>query len=90
MFKELIKKEFLPEVDISAPFIIMGDFNFEESEKSLFQKTVCNMFACSQICTLPTTDYGSCIDLVFTNLTGVITTFLECPWSDHKAVLIGI
>ena len=71
------------QVELSCEHSSIFEFTYEFIYVKIF---VNNIFVNSEICTLRTTDYGSCIDLVFTNLTG----FVECPWSDYKAVLITI
>ena len=70
----------------------MGDFNFDlmSENHSSFQSFMTSTFDCSQVSNEPTTDYGSCLDLIFTNLKNVSTSFIECPWSDHKAIVVAI
>ncbi|XP_055600404.1 uncharacterized protein LOC129749455 [Uranotaenia lowii] len=77
--------------DYNDPTILIGDFNFnlnstcDETKKivkylnrkNLFDKLVCNE---------PTTDLGSRLDIVFSNIRNISTGVYESYFSDHKPV----
>ena len=92
MFKGLMTKELLPIVEPTMNLIIMGDFNFDVSDKVhvKLQEYMQTNFKCQNIMTSTTTDQGSTIDLMFTNMDNVSTAILECPWSDHKAIVLSM
>ena len=92
VFKTLIKKELCPHLENTVPCVIMGDFNYDvmSGNHSSFQTFMKSAFNCLQVSMEPTTDYGSCLDLIFSNIEGISTSYIECPWSDHKAIAVAI
>ena len=80
------------EVDIHEPLIIIGDFNKDVSSSSqtAFVQHLKSRFEVQQLIAVPTTDYGSILDLVFTNIEDVDCGVIECSWSDHKTMSIAI
>ena len=89
-FKLLLKRELIPAIETTMPLIILGDFNIDisENEHLLVQQYMKNTFNCRNVSFGPTTDYGTTIDLVFSNIDTICTSTLECPWSDHKAIIV--
>ena len=77
--------------DSNLPFIILGDFNENVlDDHHPITDFMTDTFQCKQLVTEPTTDYGSALDLIFTNMTDITVSYLECPWSDHKAVCASV
>ena len=72
----------------------MGDFNVDFSRNSTNQKrlqSLTSQMGFRQLITKPTTDFGTTIDLLFSNTinelqTGVIETF----YSDHKIIRMAV
>ncbi len=73
--------------------VILGDFNVDFSKRSpqqdALQKFASDYGLQQQLC-VPTTDYHSTIDLIFTNIINAQTGVLETYFSDHKAIWIGM
>ena len=90
MFKTTLTRELGKYIDISKSVIFIGDFNIDvsKSDKGVNQ-FMQNEFHCSQLVQHMTTDYGSILDLVFTNCTGSCET-IDAYWSDHKLVYFSI
>ena len=84
--KEVFKKQLHKYIDKSKAIVFIGDFNIDISKS---HKGLCDFmdreFKCSQLVHYMTTDYGSILDLVFTNTNGICGT-IEAYWSDHKLV----
>ena len=75
------------ELDVHKPFMVLGDFNFDLTNGNVpFQEFMVQTFRCTQHVQESTTDYGSLLDLVFSNIGNVFTGIVECYWSDHKIV----
>lgn len=76
-------------LDNNKDFVIFGDFNMEFNQHANDHcKWIERTFECKQVIHETTTDYGTVLDLVFTNmigLAGVLKTF----WSDHKIIYFG-
>ena len=73
--------------------IILGDFNVDQNKASSEQLQLQNLMRKNgyhQYINGPTTDTGSLLDLIYTNLTTVQTGVLEVYYSDHKAVWIAL
>ncbi len=92
MFKSLLATELSPLLECTMPLLIIGDFNIDATENrtDALDRFMHCTFNCTNKSHGPTTDYGSTIDLVFTNIENTTTTTFECPWSDHKAILVCI
>jgi len=73
----------------SQPVVVMGDFNIDISDQKNEHviKELEDIFQCKQIVTEITTNYGTTIDLVFTNTTA-ICSIIESLFSDHKIVFL--
>ena len=86
-FKNMINAHIKPNVNKERPLLIMGDFNFDifKQNASLLQ-FMNEMFSCRQLVQKSTTDYGSCLDLMFSNCQNMYSDVIECYWSDHKLV----
>ncbi|XP_070191701.1 uncharacterized protein [Littorina saxatilis] len=78
----------------SHPYVVMGgDFNSDASDRlSKPLKQLCQEFSLRQLITEPTTDYGSVLDLIFTNLpeSAILGGVLESWYSDHKPCWVSI
>ena len=75
------------ELDLHKPFMVLGDFNFDLTNGNVpFQEFMVQTFRCTQHVQESTTDYGSLLDLIFSNIENVFTGIVECYWSDHKIV----
>jgi len=72
------------------PLLILGDFNIDvsENENINVDRFMKDTFDCDNVSHGPTTDNGTTIDLVFSNFSDLSTSSLECPWSDHKAIVV--
>ena len=93
MFKGQLEKYLQNHVDNTAPLLIMGDFNYDISDDKHknFLSYMCSTFNCRQLIHEPTTDYGSSLDLLFTNIDSeIFIDTLECPWSDHKGIFCAL
>jgi hypothetical protein len=80
------------EIDRQEHLIIIGDFNFDisgDNNRNIleFMESKSN---CVQIIVEPTTNHNSILDLIFTDCQNTTSGTLECWWSDHKAVVVGI
>lgn len=79
-----LNEKLLPYINLSQPLVIIGDFNINGFDKS---KTILNKistkFLCKMLMNQSTTDYMSMLDLIFSNIDGVVGT-CETYWSDHK------
>ena len=85
-FKASFISNMLNLLDKSDDITILGDFNMDlvksgESLCSWFNKQL----SCKQVISGPTTDFGSTLDLIFTNRKGLANT-VETYWSDHKLI----
>ncbi|XP_070184330.1 uncharacterized protein [Littorina saxatilis] len=78
----------------SQPYVVMGgDFNSDASDRlSKPLEQLCQEFSLRQLITEPTTDYGSVLDLIFTNLpeSAILGGVLESWYSDHKPCWVSI
>ncbi|XP_033725275.1 uncharacterized protein LOC117315237 [Pecten maximus] len=73
-------------INTNDPFVILGDFNVDTSENETFLHWIESEFNCRQVVSCVTTDFGSKLDLIFTNEQNCISSTVECCWSDHKLV----
>lgn len=72
-----------------AKLLLLGDFNFEYSECGGLVKLFHDRLGVRQLIDCVTTDYGSCLDHIYTNFpSDMINSFgtLESYYSDHKAL----
>ena len=73
--------------------IILGDFNIslntDNTDKKPLQNLLVNQFKYRQIIHEPTNDYGSTIDLIFTNMENSDSGVCETYYSDHKIIWIA-
>jgi hypothetical protein len=88
--KQTLERTLLKIVDKSKNIIILGDFNTNVSQ---LDNSLCawmeQNLSCQQLINSITTDYGTTLDLIFTNcegLSGVVETY----WSDHKLIFFVI
>jgi exonuclease III len=74
--------------------VVMGDFNIdwnkETPDKNRLHKLMVQQLDYKQVVTDPTNDYGSTIDLIFTNIDNFQCGTLETYFSDHKAIWISL
>ena len=79
-----LNEKLLPYLKLSQPLVIIGDFNINGFDKP---RTILNRigktFSCKMLMNQSTTDYMSMLDLIFSNVAGVVGT-CETYWSDHK------
>lgn len=77
-------------LDTSQPFLIMGDTNIDYfSQRDLSSNL--NHLNIRQIMHSSTTDYGSCLDHIYTNLNSsaeISCATLESYYSDHKPIVV--
>ena len=86
-YRAYVNEHLKQELDVHKPFILLGDFNFDLINGNIpFQDFMMQTFRCSQHVKESTTDYGSLLDLIFSNITSFFTGIVECYWSDHKIV----
>lgn len=72
--------------------LLMGDFNFNSTEKASFSKVFLKTLNIRQLQTSVTTDYDSCLDHIYTNVCDqAVVSFgtLESYYSDHKPLFIA-
>ena len=90
-FRDRMRFDLLPRLDIDAPFIILGDFNYDLSqEQNEFMSFMHTMFHCRQHVQVPTTPSGTILDLVFTNCDVSYCKPTYCAWSDHKTLCVAL
>lgn len=71
----------------SYKLLLMGDFNFDFLEKKSLAALFEKKYQLAQIVHSVTTDYGTCLDHIYTNLSGSSirsSGTLESYYSDHK------
>ena len=79
-------------IGTNLPAIIVGDFNidaFDEKHNCQINKME-NVSKCKQHIKEFTTDYRTCLDLLFTNFSNVDTWTLSSTWSDHHTVFAAV
>ena len=82
------KQEVVQHLILSKPFIIIGDFNIDHSnDNNATLKKLNKLLSCKIINNEPTTDFASTIDLVLSNISGIVSS-LEAFWSDHKIICV--
>ncbi|KAK3105661.1 hypothetical protein FSP39_002926 [Pinctada imbricata] len=86
-FKHSTLRYLLPQVDLSQPLLAFGDFNFDVgSGNSEFLHFMNETLHSTQYVNKSTTNMNSVLDLVFSNIPGIVSETIECAWSDHKIV----
>ena len=78
------------QIDLDEHFLILGDFNVDIISNNTFLEWMETNFKCKQIVSSVTTDHGSTLDLIFTNIPNPISSVVECCWSDHKLVYAAV
>ena len=72
----------------NVPAIIIGDFNIPTPNDNT--NPLCNymkaIYKCNQYVNKSTTKYDTTINLVFSNLSNLTVSTINCYWSDHKMV----
>ncbi|XP_070548510.1 uncharacterized protein [Ptychodera flava] len=90
-FQEQLTQYLLPNLNLSMPLIIMGDFNLDILSGNIaLLNFVINTCSCHQLITEETTDNHTALDLIFINRPIISSGTLEISWSDHKAIYIVI
>ena len=72
-------------------FVLFGDLNLDVSvhKSHWFIRQIEQQFGCSLLQTYHTTN-STTIDVCFTNVVNSCINTVECPWSDHKALLVYV
>lgn len=71
----------------------MGDFNFDIQDNHILNNFFSTTYSLKQLIVQPTTDYGTILDHVYTNIATEkisLSGTLESYYSDHKLVFIII
>lgn len=89
-FQQFALSQLLPQVNLTEPLVIIGDFNFDLRHHQNFLTFMKKTFHTDQYITTATTIAGSIIDLVFSNCSLTYCNALLCPWSDHKTIQVVI
>ena len=80
------------EIDLHQPLVILGDMNLDANDVASFEKISLleETVGSKQIVKECTTNNGTCIDLVFTNLPedNIHVSTIENTWSDHKILFV--
>lgn len=86
MFKNDMEAEMMPLIQRNQKFVIIGDFNVDATNiRSEFVRFMTTLFKCRQYVQKPSTDFGSMLDLIFSNCP-VFSDVIEAYWSDHKLI----
>ena len=85
-FLSVIEDQLVPHLITSEQLIVMGDFNIDvsKSDRRVIHK-LCDRLVCNMLINQPTTDNQSSLDLIFSNVDGIVGTE-ETYWSDHKII----
>jgi hypothetical protein len=90
-FNQHMLTKLLPHIDITAPLVILGDFNFDLFQnQEPFLEFMLNTFHSRQYMNHPTTTSGSLLDLVFANTDLTSHDAVYCAWSDHRTITVVI
>jgi len=85
-FQDVINENLAGRMDRRLPTLIIGDFNFNVNKHHPgFLQFLSQTFGCTLIPTGNTTDDSQIV--CFSNVNDTEIHLIECPWSDHKAVL---
>ena len=74
-----------------TPTIVLGDLNIDLAIDSALPVFLSHQYSLKQLIMVPTTDYGSILDHIYTNLPADLIFqcgTLEAYFSDHKPVFI--
>ena len=87
VFSELFKH-----VDMSEQVVVMGDFNIDIKKSSALPDYMRRTYQLDQIIDLPTTDSGTCLDQIYTNIGRHIIKVgtMESYFSDHKPIFVTL
>lgn len=80
-------------IDLKEPVVIIGDFNFDIQDNDILNNFFSTTYSLKQLIVQPTTDYGTILDHVYTNIATEkisLSGTLESYYSDHKPVFIII
>lgn len=80
-------------IDLKEPVVKIGDFNFDIKDNHILDNFFSTTFSFKQLIVQPTTDYGTILDHVYTNIATEnisLSGTLESYYSDHKPVFIII
>ena len=89
-FKNDLHRHLRPEIDPDAKLVILGDFNVQiDSGNTDFVNFMETLFRTMQQIKRCTTDYGSILDLIFTNCEAFCDAVEACL-TDHKLVYCAI
>lgn len=81
-------------IDKTLPTVITGDLNVDllknTSDKQKLLTLMIDTLQYRQIIDVPTTDYKSCLDHIYTNFSAVVVAcgVFESFYSDHKATWV--
>jgi hypothetical protein len=85
-------KQFLRSVDMTQPFVLLGDFNMDVADER-HAGAVADLehsYSMKQLVNTPTTTIGTTIDLVFSNVNGAAVQVLCNTWSYHHTLFAHI
>jgi len=88
-FKQTALLDLCSVIDFHLPLIVTGDFNKLASD---IQKYFTEVHSLQQLVNQPTTFYGSCIDLLFSNVDSdkLTSGVIDTCWSDHRFVWMNM
>ena len=78
-------------LNTGMPFVLLGDTNLNTKNPSNASKIdhIENSLHCRQMIKEPTTDFGTILDHVYSNL-NLSVGAIDCYWSDHKLICATI
>ena len=89
-FRKDIHHHLRPVIDLNVSLVILGDFNIQiDFVNTEFVKFMETSFRCRQQIKQSTTDFGSILDLIFSNCEAFCDV-VEAYWTDHKLVYCAI
>lgn len=77
----------------SDAIVLMGDFNFDTTVNKSLSQLFTEKYRFKQLISAVTTDYGSCLDHIYTNLNCnqvVSSGTVESYYSDHKIIYLAL
>ena len=93
--QDMTEKDFLTKLEPilikhlnGQPSVILGDFNIEHNSALL--RRFFHQYGFRQVIQGPTTDFGTTIDLCFTNITNYTSGVLETYFSYHKGIWLQL
>ena len=83
-------RNFAEELDLNKPLTVLGDMNINAADdnNTAHIKHIENIISSSQIINESTTNHGSILDLVFSNIPDIQYSVIETTWSDHKIIYV--